>query len=139
MNGMMAGTPWIRVCWGELLDKIAILALKVERIGDPVRRRNAGRELALLREAQARAAPALPEAVAALRRELAAVNARLWEVEDAIRALDRAGDFGPRFVELARAVHTTNDLRAALKRRVNELMGSDLVEEKWYPTSSDPA
>ena len=63
---------------------------------------------------------------------LAAVNARLWTIEDAIRACEREGDFGPRFVALARSVYCENDVRAALKRAINTLANSALVEEKSY-------
>ena len=64
--------------------------------------------------------------------ELRAVNEALWRIEDDIRLCERAGDFGPRFVELARSVYRTNDRRSELKRRINELLGSGLVEEKSY-------
>ena len=64
--------------------------------------------------------------------QLAAVNARLWTIEDAIRACEREGDFGPRFVELARSVYRENDTRAAIKRAINTLASSALVEEKSY-------
>jgi hypothetical protein len=135
MEDVVAGSaPWIPVSWGELLDKISILELKTTRIDDPRRRRNVERELTLLRDVQERKT-ALPEGVGVLSRELAAVNARLWDLEDQIRRLDREGEFGPRFVELAQAVYRTNDRRAALKRGIDELMGSPLVEEKWYPVA----
>ena len=64
--------------------------------------------------------------------DLRRVNEELWEIEDAIRECERRQDFGPRFVELARSVYRSNDRRAALKRRVNELLGSAIVEEKSY-------
>ena len=64
--------------------------------------------------------------------ELRRINERLWEIEDDIRDCERNRDFGDRFVELARAVYRTNDRRAAAKRSVNDLLGSELVEEKDY-------
>ena len=67
-----------------------------------------------------------------LTNQLAAVNARLWAIEDAIRACEREGDFGPRFVALARSVYRENDTRAAIKRAINTLASSALVEEKSY-------
>ena len=67
-------------------------------------------------------------ATAALKR----ANETLWDVEDRIRDCERAKDFGPRFVELARSVYVTNDERSRLKRRINELLGSRLIEEKSY-------
>jgi hypothetical protein len=64
--------------------------------------------------------------------ELRQANERLWDIEDDIRACERAGEFGEKFVELARSVYITNDRRSALKRRINELLVSTLVEEKSY-------
>ena len=64
--------------------------------------------------------------------ELQAVNEELWEIEDEIRACEAQGDFGPRFVELARSVYRSNDRRSAIKRRINEASGSAIVEEKLY-------
>lgn len=60
------------------------------------------------------------------------MNARLWDIEDAIRTCERKGDFGPRFVALARSVYGENDVRAALKRAINTLANSALIEEKSY-------
>jgi hypothetical protein len=60
------------------------------------------------------------------------VNEALWDIEDAIRDREREGDFGERFITLARSVYQTNDLRAELKRRINLLLGSALLEEKSY-------
>jgi hypothetical protein len=92
---------------------------------------NVRRELALL-ERLAREDGAIGSSIDLLTQRLAAVNARLWEIEDAIRACEREGDFGPRFVELARSVYGENDTRAALKRAINALANSALVEEKSY-------
>ncbi|KAA0586251.1 tetratricopeptide repeat protein [Azospirillum lipoferum] len=119
------------VSWGELLDKITILDIKTERIADADKLANVRREREALVAVAAQADTARPE-VAALIDELRAVNTTLWEVEDEIRDCERAKDFGPRFVELARQVYHTNDRRAALKRDLNRLLGSDLVEEKSY-------
>ncbi len=115
---------------GELLDKIAILRIKAERIADPGKVANVRRELIAL-EAAAGAVPSGP-ALAALEAELRAVNEALWDIEDDIRAHDARGDFGEGFVRLAQAVYRTNDRRAALKREINRLTGSALVEEKSY-------
>ncbi|MCB9766499.1 MAG: hypothetical protein H6739_42385 [Alphaproteobacteria bacterium] len=116
---------------GELLDKITILEIKAERIQDPAKRRNVARELALLREVRAAHVPASAE-LAALVTELRGVNAQLWDIEDRIRACERQGDFGADFVQLARAVYRTNDARSAVKRRINTLLDSPIVEEKSY-------
>lgn len=118
----------VPVSVGELLDKIAILRIKSERIGDEGKLANVRRELAAL---EAVAVPA-PEGLPALVAELRAVNEALWEVEDAIRGHEARGDFGEGFVRLARAVYVTNDRRAALKRELSRLAGSTFLEEKSY-------
>ena len=121
----------VPVSVGELFDKVSILRIKERRIADAEKVVNVRRELAVL----------LPElerlpAGAALRRtwleELDAVNGRLWEIEDEIRACEARRDFGETFIGLARAVYRTNDERARIKREINRATGSDLVEEKSY-------
>ena len=116
---------------GELADKITILRVKAERIGDPAKQANVRKELRLL---EALAMDALPdtEAMAGLIGELTQVNAALWDIEEGKRDCERRQDFGDAFVRLARAVYLENDRRAAIKRAINEAVGSDLVEEKSY-------
>ncbi|MCP5373242.1 MAG: hypothetical protein H6907_16060 [Hyphomicrobiales bacterium] len=121
----------VPVAPGELIDKITILDIKRERITDPAKLANVDREWEALTAVRDAAVPESAE-LARLGADLKAVNERLWEIEDAIRDCERAGDFGAAFVELARAVYVTNDRRAALKRAINELLGSPLVEEKSY-------
>jgi hypothetical protein len=116
---------------GELIDKITILRIKAERIREEEKLANVRRELALLERLAGDGGAAGP-AIDLLTDRLAAVNARLWAIEDAIRACEREADFGPRFVALARSVYGENDTRAALKRAINTLAGSALVEEKSY-------
>ncbi|MEO1459105.1 MAG: DUF6165 family protein [Pseudomonadota bacterium] len=128
---MSAGTVTIEVAAGELVDKITILEIKTERIADAAKRANVARELETLVAARAAALPA-SEALETLTAALKRVNEALWQIEDDIRDCERAGDFTERFIALARAVYRTNDERAALKRRINDLLGSRLVEEKSY-------
>jgi hypothetical protein len=116
------------VSWGELLDKITILELKRDRIGDAGALANVARELDLLRTIAA----SVSGHVAPLVERLRGVNAALWDVEDAIRQEEAADRFGVEFVALARAVYTRNDERAAIKRAINDALGSVLVEEKSY-------
>ncbi|MGD1017318.1 MAG: hypothetical protein ABR863_12905, partial [Roseiarcus sp.] len=71
-------------------------------------------------------------ALGALEAELKAINEALWDIEDAIRRCEAASDFGPRFVELARAVYKTNDRRAEVKKKINLLSGARIVDEKSY-------
>ena len=98
---------------------------------DPDKLKNVRHELAILKSTLEEALSASAE-LDALTARLKEVNEQLWEIEDDIRICEGAKDFGPKFVELARAVYVTNDERARLKRQVNELLGSDIVEEKSY-------
>jgi hypothetical protein len=127
---MTTPTPLVPISWGELIDKITILEIKAARIEEPAKRANVARELAALRHVRDQASPA--DGVAALTDELRQVNETLWTIEDDIRDCEARADFGPRFIALARAVYQNNDRRAALKRRINEALGSELVEEKSY-------
>lgn len=121
----------IEVPHGEVADRISILRLKVERVADPGAREQVCAHLAALEAAWARAGlPALEHAPGFS--ELCAVNARLWAVEDALRACERNGRFDGDFVALARSVYQLNDRRAALKRTLDEVLGSPLREVKSY-------
>jgi hypothetical protein len=124
-------TVTIDVSPGELIDKITILQLKAERLTDAEKLRLVLYELGLLEARQAEAiSPS--EALTKLTKDLREVNSVLWDIEDQIRDCERAQDFGDRFVSLARAVYHTNDRRAALKRQINELLGSAIAEVKAY-------
>ena len=116
---------------GELIDRLTILQIKTERLSDPVKLRGIRAELEALRAARERSLPA-SEQIAGLARELKLVNEALWDIEDNIRLCDRAGDFGPKFIELAQSVYRTNDRRADLKRQVNAMLGSRMGDEKQY-------
>jgi Family of unknown function (DUF6165) len=116
---------------GELIDKITILEIKCERITERDKTANVAKELALLRGLKAEAGLDGAE-MDGFARELRGVNALIWDVEDEIRELEARGDFGPRFVELARSIYRNNDQRARIKQRVNAAFGSAIVEEKSY-------
>jgi hypothetical protein len=116
---------------GELIDKITILEIKGARMSDPAKLANVRHELTVL--AAARDGQIKPSAdLDRLTRDLKTVNETLWEIEDDIRSCERARDFGSAFVELARSVYIKNDRRAELKRKINDLLGAALVEEKSY-------
>jgi hypothetical protein len=117
---------------GELLDKITILRIKATRITDADKRANVQLELGLL-EGTWRDSGCAAANVSSDERALQAVNERLWDVEDRIRAKEAAQAFDQEFIELARTVYFANDERAAIKKRVNVLLGSRIVEEKSYP------
>ena len=116
---------------GELIDKITICQIKTERMTDAAKLRNVNHELSLLLASQAESVPASAE-LSELTTKLKAINEKLWVIEDDIRDCERHKDFGPRFIELARAVYFSNDIRATLKRHINDLLNSPLVEEKSY-------
>ena len=119
------------VSYGEVIDKITILEIKSERIGDPAKRANVGVELDML-NATWRESPVSRTDIAAERAQLRAVNEALWDIEDHIRLKEKAKAFDGEFIELARSVYIRNDERAAIKRAINEKLGSTLVEEKSY-------
>ena len=116
---------------GDAIDRMTILEIKFEKISDPAKRQNVVNELDLVHKALA-ASVERSTRMNDLTRQLKAVNAELWDIEDAIRECERHRDFGAEFVRLARSVYFTNDRRAQLKRDINQLAGSAIVEEKAY-------
>jgi hypothetical protein len=121
----------VEIAPGELIDKITILEIKLERMTDEEKLRNVRIEWETLSAARDAAAASSDE-LDALTRDLKEVNEKLWVIEDDIRDCERNGDFGETFVKLARAVYVTNDKRARLKKDINVLLGSRIVEEKSY-------
>jgi hypothetical protein len=121
----------VPVSFGELLDKIAILQIKSERIGDEAKLANVRNELSAL-EKTWMAHPAAVKDIARLRRELKEVNERLWVIEDDIRLKEKAQAFDDEFIQLARSVYFENDTRARIKKDINLALGSAYVEEKSY-------
>src|SRR5690606_26511067 len=123
------GSLMIEVGAGELIDKITILKIKSDRMTDAAKLKNVKHELDVLsraREENLTQSDELDRLEDALRQ----VNEALWVIEDDIRACEAARDFGPKFIELARSVYIQNDKRAAIKKSINELCGSSIVEEK---------
>lgn len=128
----MADVIKVPVSFGEVLDKITILEIKSERIKDEAKVKNVRLELDELSATWDEAVKDKAAEIADLRKQLKAVNEELWVIEDDIRDQEAAQDFGPKFIELARAVYVTNDKRAAIKKEVNLALGSRFVEEKSY-------
>ena len=124
-------TITVEVSYGEMLDKISILEIKLEKVSDPGQRENISRELGILSAARDQGLADGPD-FSAIYQGLKDVNLQLWQIEDDIRDCERRQDFGDQFIALARSVYRINDRRAALKRELNELLGSPLVEEKLY-------
>ena len=116
---------------GEVLDKITILEIKSERMSDPEKVANVRVELALLQETWNENIRDTRE-IQSLHAQLKDINEALWEIEDDIRDKERAGEFDDRFIELARAVYVTNDKRSRVKKELNLLLGSEIIEEKSY-------
>lgn len=121
----------IPISHGELIDKITILEIKSERIDDAAKRANVRAELDLLNATWSADAASRTD-IGAERAKLRAVNEALWDIEDRIRLKEKAKAFDAEFVELARSVYIRNDERAAIKRTINQTLGSTLIEEKSY-------
>jgi hypothetical protein len=125
-------SPLVPVSWGELFDKISILQIKAERVTAPGAHDMVLRELEALLQCVPAAIPETQD-VAELRSSLQQVNEELWDVEDRLRLCEARHCFDDHFVQLARSVYIANDRRAAVKRALNELLGSQLVEVKQHP------
>lgn len=131
MSQQEAKPIMIEVGPGELIDKITILRIKSERMSDEAKLANVRHELAVLDAARNANLEDSAE-LRSLEEGLKAVNEALWVIEDDIRQCEADKDFGPTFIELARSVYKQNDKRAALKKEINVLTGSRIVEEKSY-------
>jgi hypothetical protein len=119
------------VSYGELIDKMTILQIKLQEIKDEAKLANVRNELELL-DATWKNDKASEVDIAEETGRLLAVNQRLWKIEDDIRMKERAQAFDAEFIQLARSVYIENDERAAIKREINLKLGSTLVEEKSY-------
>ncbi len=122
---------YAEVAIGELIDKMTILQIKKERFSDPAKLENVSRELATVEETLRNAVTITPQ-LASLIQQLKSINMQLWDIEDNIRAKEHDKQFDNEFIKLARSVYFTNDERGVVKRKINELLGSRLVEEKSY-------
>ena len=118
----------IEVSNGEIADKLTILEIKLEKIKDEGKLINLKNEY----EEVNRCMNSIMDKSHPFYRQLYEINTRLWEIEDHIRDLERAKDFGDDFVQTARSVYFINDERSDVKRKINEVTGSKLFEEKSY-------
>jgi predicted nucleic acid-binding Zn-ribbon protein len=123
--------PTVEISWGELIDKITILEIKEQRLKSPAAVANVRKELTALTRTVQDMRPR-PAELDVLKSKLKLINETLWEIEDRIRAKEAEQSFDRQFVELARSIYFNNDERGQLKREINELMQSELVEEKQY-------
>ncbi len=118
----------IEVSNGEIVDKLTIIEIKLENIKNELKLANLKAEYDVLNSAVEKIIPKTHP----LYLELLGINNKLWVIEDRIRELEKAKDFGAEFIEVARSVYFTNDLRSEVKRKINELTNSALIEEKSY-------
>ena len=116
---------------GELLDKVTILEIKQEKINDSEKLKNVQHELSLL-ESICEQENILSHEVEKQKQALKKVNLRLWAIEDDIRIKEKNREFDDAFIQLARSVYFENDDRAAIKKQINLMTGSQLIEEKSY-------
>jgi len=118
----------IEVSNGEIIDKLTILQIKIERIKDEKKLKNLKKEFdELNKTADSIMKPSNP-----LYKDLYEINCELWDIEDHIRDLERRKDFGEDFIATARSVYFRNDKRAEIKRQINLNTSSGLIEEKSY-------
>ncbi|MBN1115598.1 MAG: hypothetical protein JXA77_00210 [Bacteroidales bacterium] len=118
----------IEVSNGEIIDKLTIIEIKLERIENKDKIQNLKKEHNVLNQAAEQIISKDDE----LYKALYEINCKLWDIEDTIRDLERNKDFGQHFIETARAVYFSNDKRSEIKRQINIKTGSNLVEEKSY-------
>jgi Fic family protein len=126
-----AATPHVPLSWGEVIDKITILEIKSARLTAEDALANVRRELAAL-TGVAQGHLIQDSLLWDLKTQLQAINQALWRIEDDIRGKEARQEFDDEFIDLARSVYRKNDERAAIKRRINDLLASDIVEEKSY-------
>ena len=116
---------------GELLDKISILEIKLEKIKDKESLLEINKEYNSLKETQ-NSNIKLTKNLENLIKELKEVNLKLWDIEDNKRICEKNNDFGKMFVDLSRNVYLNNDKRAKIKSEINKLLGSNIKEVKQY-------
>ena len=124
-------SPKIPISWGELFDKITILQIKLENITSKNALENVEQELKKLQSILTQYCLKTMETTQ-LEGELRQINQQLWDIEDQIRDKERNNSFDNEFIQLARSVYITNDERSRIKRKINDMFGSELVEEKSY-------
>ena len=124
-------SPQVPILWGELFDKITILQIKLENLTSKNALENVEQELKKLQSILTQNGPKTMETIR-LEGELRQINQQLWGIEDKIRDKERTNSFDDEFIQLARSVYITNDERSRIKRKINDMLGSELVEEKSY-------
>ena len=116
---------------GELIDKISILEIKLEKIKNKASQDEINKEYNILKEVQ-NSSIEMTEKLKTLLKEIKDVNLNLWNVEDKLRICEKNKDFGQNFIKLARDVYLNNDKRSKIKSKINEVLGSNIKEIKQY-------
>ena len=116
---------------GELLDKISILEIKLDKIKDKESLIEINKEYASLSETK-NSNISITKDIVNLTKQLKETNMKLWSIEDEKRMCEKNKDFGKKFIELARSVYLNNDKRAKIKSEINKLLGSNIKEIKKY-------
>ena len=116
---------------GELLDKISILEIKLEKVRDKNSQKEIKKEYKILKEIQ-NSSIELTDEIKNLFNKVKNINIELWNIEDKLRIYEKKKDFGKNFIELARGVYFNNDKRAKIKSEINEILGSNIREIKQY-------
>jgi len=116
---------------GELLDKISILEIKLEKIKNKAIQEKINKEYKILKEVQ-NSSLEVTEKLKTLFKEIKEVNLNLWNIEDKLRICEKNKDFGQTFIELARSVYLNNDKRSKIKSEINKILGSNIREIKQY-------
>lgn len=122
---------YVEIAPGELIDKITVLEIKSERISDPSRLKNVQTELDILQETRNKCVSDSPE-LATLTKRLREANLNIWDMSSSIRELGEKGDFSEEFADVSWRIHLVNDERAAIKKQINLMQGSRIIEEKSY-------
>jgi len=119
----------IPISVGELIDKITILEIKIEKVNNQIKKINIKKELTELTKIfnDLKNTELDP-----MYRQLKIINKKLWDIEDEIRVHEKNNNFNDEFIELARSVYVTNDERFEIKSKINNLYDSDIIEEKLY-------
>jgi hypothetical protein len=129
-------TPLVPISWGELIDKITILEIKLKRLNSHDALQNVKNEYEYLSDI-VKSNFEIEEITTHLKKNLLTVNELLWQVEDDIRDKEFNQSFDQHFIELARKVYHLNDQRAFIKKQINKDTKSELVEEKGYKKYSN--
>lgn len=122
----------VSISTGELVDKLTILEIKLEKIEDSKKLSNVQKEYDILAEHMKELSNNF-ENVDTFFNKLKKINSKLWEMEDQVRYFMRENKFDKDFINLAKEIHMTNDLRFEVKNEINKKLKSEIFEQKSYP------